>query len=136
MITLATEQDTEDFAAQLAKELTAPMVIYLKGDLGAGKTTLVRGVLNALGHHDIVKSPTYTLVETYPLDDIRLQHFDLYRLNDPEELEYIGVEEYFTDNSVVFIEWPEKGHGLIPKADKVITFDLSNNERKLNIENF
>lgn len=100
------------------------MVIYLHGDLGAGKTTLVRGVLNALGHAGRVKSPTYTLVEPYHAAGLDLRHFDLYRLHDEQEWESAGFRDEFDGHSIFFIEWPEKAQGLIPPADVEIDFEI------------
>ena len=95
-------------------------MIYLRGDLGAGKTTLVRGYLRALGYKEAVKSPTYTLVEPYEINNFSIAHLDLYRVVDPVELEYIGIEDVLRDVSLMFIEWPEKGEGYLPTANLII----------------
>jgi tRNA threonylcarbamoyladenosine biosynthesis protein TsaE len=100
------------------------MVIYLHGDLGAGKTTLVRGVLNALGYAGRVKSPTYTLVEPYQAEGLDLRHFDLYRMHDESEWEAAGFRDEFDGHNIFFIEWPEKAQGLIPQADLEINFKI------------
>ncbi len=94
-----------------------PFILYLYGRLGAGKTALVRGILRGLGHEGPVQSPTYSLVVHYPLNGYRVHHFDLYRLGDPEELEFIGGREYFDTAELVIIEWPERGAGHLPCAD-------------------
>ncbi|TFH75088.1 tRNA (adenosine(37)-N6)-threonylcarbamoyltransferase complex ATPase subunit type 1 TsaE [Gammaproteobacteria bacterium LSUCC0112] len=115
---LADEQRTEFAGACLARSLPARgAVVYLEGDLGAGKTTLSRGLIRALGHTGAVKSPTYTLVEPYEDFEFPLYHFDLYRLSHPEEVEFLGVEDYFKPPAVCLIEWPGRGKGYLPPAD-------------------
>ncbi len=121
---LADESATLALAQRLAARLEPGMVIYLHGDLGAGKTTLVRGVLNALGHKGRVKSPTYTLVEPYRAAGLDLRHFDLYRLHDQEEWESAGFRDEFDGHNIFFIEWPEKAQDLIPQADIEIGFEI------------
>jgi tRNA threonylcarbamoyladenosine biosynthesis protein TsaE len=125
-----------DFGRRLAvaiTELATPLVITLSGDLGAGKTTLCRGLLTELGHVGAVKSPTYTLVESYQLLLGWVYHFDLYRLNDAEELEYIGFSDYLADSVLCLIEWPDKGEGFIPKADVGIKIKPSSTGRHVSV---
>jgi len=114
------DEQMQALGAQLATASGGKGTIYLNGDLGTGKTTLVRGLIRALGHVGAVKSPTFTLVEPYQIGDKNIYHFDLYRLSDPEELEYMGLRDYFEDNSLCLIEWPEKGDRFLPKADLVL----------------
>jgi tRNA threonylcarbamoyladenosine biosynthesis protein TsaE len=112
-----TPESQMDFGARLAAALRLPIVIFLEGDLGTGKTTLTRGILRGLGHRGAVRSPTYTLIEPYALTGLELYHFDLYRLGDPEELEYLGLRDLLDRASVWVVEWPERGAGLLPKPD-------------------
>lgn len=123
------ESTLQQYGEQLAARLTAPSVVYLRGELGAGKTTLVRGILRGLGYHGKVKSPTYTLVESYQLKSQTVYHFDLYRLNDPEELEHMGFRDYLQDAAIILIEWPEKAEGFLPPLDLEITITIDKDDR-------
>ncbi len=107
--------------ARLARCLKPNLTIYMQGNLGAGKTTFVRGLIHALGYTGKVKSPTYTLLEPYVLPQFSLNHFDLYRFMDEEEWDAAGFREYFNASSVCIVEWPEKAGHLLPAADIVIT---------------
>ena len=131
---LNTAEDTEAFGAKLFQLLPEKCVIFLLGDLGAGKTTLVRGFMHAAGHTGAVKSPTYNIVEEYKLNKRLFFHFDLYRLVDPEELEWIGITDYLQEQSICFIEWPEKGEGYLGSADVILSMTTTDQGRKLVVE--
>lgn len=138
-INLDDEEATVVFGARFAKALAAHalplIVVYLHGDLGAGKTTLVRAILRGFGHQGSVKSPTYTLVEEYEVMDRKVYHFDLYRLADPEELEFMGMRDFLNPELealggiVCFVEWPEKGRGLLPSADIDLSLNIAGEGR-------
>lgn len=127
-------EETERFGARLWELLPRKCLVFLQGDLGAGKTTMVRGFLRAAGFSGAVKSPTYTLVEEYTLTDRQVFHFDLYRVADPEELEWIGIRDYFDQEAVCFIEWPGMGEGYLPEPDVVITLTPEKNGRLLELK--
>ena len=131
---LADAQATESLGNKLAKCVRTGAVICLHGDLGAGKTTLVRGFLRGLGYRGRVKSPTYTLVEPYSFSELTVFHFDMYRLGDPEELEFIGVRDYFGPNSISLVEWPEKAAGWVPAPDIEVFLHYQEKARRAVIE--
>ncbi|NNM69536.1 MAG: tRNA (adenosine(37)-N6)-threonylcarbamoyltransferase complex ATPase subunit type 1 TsaE [Gallionella sp.] len=131
---LADENATLACARRLAATIKPGMVIYLHGDLGAGKTTLVRGILNALGYNGRVKSPTYTLLEPYQIGDLQLRHFDLYRFNSPEEWESAGLDDEIDGENIFLIEWPERAPGCLPPADIAVRFTILDEGRELKID--
>lgn len=132
-IELKTLEDTELFGAALWQALPNKCVVFLHGQLGAGKTTLVRGILRAAGHQGAVKSPTYTLVEEYDIASKKIFHFDLYRLADPEELELIGIRDYIAQESICFIEWPELGQDFLPEPDLILNLSVQAEGRILKL---
>lgn len=120
---LPDEKASEDFAARLALYLVPSLTITFSGDLGAGKTTIIRAMLRNLGIQSTIKSPTFSLVESYLCQGMSIHHFDLYRIHHEEELEYLGFRDYFTNQSICCIEWAENAGKLLPKID--IRFNLS-----------
>lgn len=138
---LAGEAKTVEFGSLMSKLCTAlctklhrSVLVTLEGDLGAGKTTFSRGFILECGYKDIVRSPTYTLVETYDFADYSVYHFDLYRLLDPEELEYMGIRDYFQKTSVSLVEWPDKAQGMLPDPDVRVYFSYNSEFRDIVIE--
>ena len=132
-LALADEAATIAFAARLAPAIKPGMVLHLHGDLGAGKTTLVRALLQALGYRGRVKSPTYTLLEQYEAGGLHLRHFDLYRFHDEDEWEAAGFRDEFDGCNVCLVEWPKKANGLVPQADVEITLDASSSGRNMEV---
>jgi tRNA threonylcarbamoyladenosine biosynthesis protein TsaE len=131
---LPDEAATLALGGRLGRALDAGLSIWLQGDLGAGKTTLTRGVLRELGFTGRVKSPTYTLVELYSLSRFNLYHFDLYRFTDPDEWEDAGFREYFNPASVCLVEWPDKAGGRLPQPDLLVRFAIPDAGRSVWIE--
>ena len=130
---LLDEHATVAFGERVGGLLGDGAIVYLTGTLGAGKTTFCRGVLQAFGYSGAVKSPTYTLVEPYELRGRSIYHFDLYRLGDAEELEFMGVRDYFVEQNICLIEWPDKGHGYIPKPDITAQLKVSEGGRDVTL---
>lgn len=131
---LTSENETLAISRKLAAFISEGVVIYLHGPLGAGKTTFVRGFLRGMGFEGKVKSPTYTLVEEYEINHKKIFHFDLYRLLSANELEQIGIQEYFSQSSICLIEWPEKGFPLLPAPDLTCYIEFMDTGRNIRFE--
>ena len=128
---LATADDMEALGGKFAKACPVSARIYLQGQLGAGKTTWVRGFLRGMDYTGKVKSPTYTLVESYQLHDRLIHHLDLYRIKDPVELEIIGVRDYLDDTCIALVEWPERGGRLLGQPDVLIQINVQGHDREV-----
>jgi len=133
-VTLPDEKAHVAFGETLGRIFQGRGRLYLHGDLGTGKTTLTRGVLRAYGYQGAVKSPTYTLIEPYEVDGKRVYHLDLYRLGDPEELEFIGGRDVLADDALCVIEWPSRGSGWLPPADVHVTLEVDGDGRRATLE--
>lgn len=131
--TIVGEAAMVQFGVELGQSLSGGALVFLDGDLGAGKTTLCRGILASFGHQGAVKSPTYTLVETYQLVNASLHHFDLYRLGDPEELEFIGIRDYLGEGNFCLIEWPNRGRGILPEPDLEVAITVAGEGRDITV---
>ncbi|MCW8883294.1 MAG: tRNA (adenosine(37)-N6)-threonylcarbamoyltransferase complex ATPase subunit type 1 TsaE [Sedimenticola sp.] len=129
-----TELAQEQIGSALARACTGAGLIFLKGDLGAGKTTLARGFLRGMGYTGAVKSPTYTLIEPYEINDKNYYHLDLYRLADPDELEFLGLRDLLNEQAVLLVEWPEQGGDALPLPDLLITIIYKEGGRELSID--
>ncbi|MDG2090867.1 MAG: tRNA (adenosine(37)-N6)-threonylcarbamoyltransferase complex ATPase subunit type 1 TsaE [Gammaproteobacteria bacterium] len=133
---LEDETAMEAFGATLADVMQSGGLVTLSGNLGAGKTTLTRGFMHAIGYEGAVKSPTYTLVEPYDINGRNIMHFDLYRLSDPEELEFLGFRDYLDGATLCLIEWPEKAKGFLPEPDLAIDIEVVKNGRQISWQSF
>ncbi|MGD9021890.1 MAG: tRNA (adenosine(37)-N6)-threonylcarbamoyltransferase complex ATPase subunit type 1 TsaE [Lysobacterales bacterium] len=125
------EQDLVAFTNNFASVVQVPLVIHLEGDLGAGKTTFARALIQALGHSGRVKSPTYGLLEHYVIESLQVLHLDLYRIGDPDELEFLGIKDLLDERTVLLVEWPERGGEQLPSADFVFRFAYAGEGRDL-----
>lgn len=125
------EQQMQSFAQQLAARLHPPMVIWLQGDLGTGKTAFTRALVHALGYQGVVKSPTYGLMEHYPLPSLKVLHLDLYRISDPDELEFLGLADLLDDETILLVEWPDKGGHWLAQPDFIFEFTYADQGRVL-----
>ncbi|MDG0992470.1 MAG: tRNA (adenosine(37)-N6)-threonylcarbamoyltransferase complex ATPase subunit type 1 TsaE [Luminiphilus sp.] len=132
-VDMPNEQSTMAMGASLAQICPSPLRIYLSGELGAGKTTLSRGFLRALGHAGNVKSPTYTLVEPYEFDNVMVFHFDLYRIADPEELAYMGFDDYLMTPAILLVEWADRGGDWLPPPDLLVHLSPLGEGRQLRL---
>lgn len=121
--TVLSEPAMAKLARHIAPGVSAPFVLFFRGELGAGKTTFIRSLIQALGHPGRVKSPTYGLLEHYVLPTLQILHLDLYRIGDPDEVDYLGLADMFDENTVLIVEWPERGRGALPRPDLTVALD-------------
>jgi len=133
-LTLPDEGRLSELARSLGRHLQAPLVVYLQGDLGAGKTTFARALIHALGYSGRVKSPTYGLLETYSAGGFHILHLDLYRIESATETDELAIRDLFDNKSVLLVEWPEKGAGSLPPADLVLQFGEDAGQRCVKLQ--
>lgn len=129
-----TAEEMMELGGRIASKVAPPFCIHLTGQIGAGKTTFARGFLKAMGIDGPVKSPTFTLVETYSKEDIKVNHFDLFRIDSTRELEFIGFDDYLHDKSILLIEWPESVCGDLPAPDLTIKIEVEGFSRRIQID--
>ena len=127
------EVEMQDLGGRLAQCCHDAIVMYLRGPLGAGKTTLIRGFMRGIGYTGVVKSPTYTLIEPYEVGETRLYHLDLYRIEAAEELAYLGLRELHDGKTIMLVEWPERGAGFLPPADLILEIEYAAEGRRLSL---
>jgi len=135
-LTLFANRFAELLEQQMSIFSECPWIIFLDGDLGTGKTTFVRAVLHAIGEKGKIKSPTYTIIETYTIKSWHILHADFYRLADPEELYFLGIDDYLNAKTIFFIEWPQKGAKMLPKPDLLIHYKFLPQGRSLELTAF
>lgn len=136
LIDLPTEHASEQLAKRLAACLVSPLIITFSGEIGAGKTTLIRAMLRSLGVQSAIKSPTFSLVESYQVENLHIHHFDLYRIHDESELDYIGFRDYFLENAICCIEWPERVISYLDQADVALSLGLKGAGREMHARAF
>ena len=136
ILDLPTELSSIKFAEQMARYLSTPLIMTFSGEIGAGKTTLIRAMLRCMGVNSAIKSPTFSLVESYQCLDVQIHHFDLYRIHDEAELDYIGFRDYFTADAVCCIEWPERLVSYLERADIAFSLRLKGAGRELHMRAF
>jgi len=122
--------ETEQIGRQLATKFSLPACAYLEGDLGAGKTSLCKAIIDGFGYQGVVTSPTYNLIQEYPVDNGIIYHMDLYRLQSPEELEYLAINDLWSEHSLFLIEWPSKGEQYLPKPTHKIVIENTDSSRE------
>ncbi|WP_133127537.1 tRNA (adenosine(37)-N6)-threonylcarbamoyltransferase complex ATPase subunit type 1 TsaE [Legionella nagasakiensis] len=135
-IDLPNEYCSEQFAARLAACLTVPLTLTFSGEIGSGKTTMIRAMLKALGVCSTIKSPTFSLIESYSVSDLQVHHFDLYRIQDETELDYLGFRDYFSDNTICVIEWPERASCYLEQVDVEFTLSMKGEGRALHANTY